>query len=157
MKLYFLVFLVLALTGCAGNSEKITTDDDCWNYVRKAAEFRAEGSYQKSLDEIEKHNVCDKSEVRMSYFYHKGWTYYEMGEYERAVEAFTYGLETDPNYFYAYWRRGLAHEAAGDIESAQKDYRKGYDVGVEAHGDKFFEYMSKNLDVKVKLMQDWGA
>ena len=69
--------------------------------------------HEKSLDEIEKHGACDKSEVRMSYHYHKGWTYHEMGMFAEAVGEYTEGLKTQPNYMHAYWRRGLAYEAMG--------------------------------------------
>ena len=130
------------------NNNKTSIDGDCWGYVSNAVKLRDTGKYYESLEEIERHNVCDKSETRMSYFYHKGWTLYEMGKYQSAVEAFTKGLETDKNYIYAYWRRGLALEALGDVKEAQEDYRRGYEVGLKEHGKKFFEYWKRIQKLK---------
>jgi len=126
-------------------------------YVDKAFELRNENKYQESLVEIEKHGVCDKSEIRMSYHYHKGWTLYEMGRYEAAIEEYLEGLKTEPTYFFAYWRLGLAYESLGDAENARKAYRNGYEVGVKEYGQKFFESMENNPEVKLKLIHGWNA
>lgn len=130
--------------------------EDCWSYLRNAYTLRVMGAYQESLDEIEKHGACDKSEVKMSYFFHKGWTFHEIGEHQKAITAFTEGLKTQPEYLFAYWRRGMAYEALGDVENARKDYKKGYELGVAQHGDKFTEFISKNPPAKEKLVQDWA-
>ena len=151
----FVILLLIALTACSSSRHESVSGEDCWTYIRKAIDLRGSGKYNESLAEIEKHGACDKSEIRMSYFYHKGWTYHEMGEYQNAVDAFSRGLETQPDYFYAHWRRGLSYEALGDTVQAQKNYRLGYEVGVNEHGNKFFEYMDKNPEVKKNLVQDW--
>ena len=93
----------------------------------------------------------------MPYYYHKGWTYHEMGKFQKAIAAFSKGLETQPTYFYAYWRRGLSYEGLGDIENAQRDYRKGYEVGIEDLGEEFFDYMDIYPEVEKKLVQDWDS
>lgn len=130
MKIFYVLGLAFLILSCTSTNEKSTKVENCWGYISNAVKFRSEGKYEDSLLEIEKHNVCDKSEIRMSYFYHKGWTLYEMKEYQRAVEAFTSGLETEPNYIYAYWRRGLAYEAMGEIQNAQESYRQGYELSL---------------------------
>ncbi len=157
MKKWIAAGLLPILAACSNSQYDSVSQRDCWAYVGKAIELRESGKYQESLDEIEKHGSCDKSEVRMSYFYHKGWTYHEMGKYRKAVHAFAKGLETQPDYIYAYWRRGLAYEALGDMEQAKENYRQGYEIGVKEHGYEFFEFMDKNPDVKAKLVRGWDA
>lgn len=131
MKRVFVALLLILLTACSGGAHKSVSGENCWTYIKKAADFRESGRYEESLAAIEEHGACDKSEVRMSYFYHKGWTFHEMGEYQKAINAFTRGLETQPDYIYAYWRRGLAYEALGDMDQAEKNYRKAYDRAFE--------------------------
>lgn len=145
--------MVLLLSACSA-TKTVVNDENCWLYVKKATELRTQKRYNESLEQVEKHGACDKSSVRMSYHYHKGWTYYEMGDYEKAIQEFTEGLKTQKGYMYAYWRRGLAYEALGNFEAAESDYRTGYEVGLKEHGEKFFEYMEKNPSVKEKFMKN---
>ena len=86
---------ILATNGaCTGWS---TRQQDCSAAVPRAIELRAAGSYEAALEQLEMHNRCDKSPVRMSYFYHLGWTYHEMGRYEEALQAYDNGLLTQPD------------------------------------------------------------
>ncbi len=89
----------------------------------------------------------------MSYFYHLGWTYYEMGEYDRAIAAFTEGLKTQPDYLHAYVRRGLAFEKIGNFKSANNDFSRAYKLGMEGDSQKFLEYLEKNPEIKAKLIK----
>jgi tetratricopeptide (TPR) repeat protein len=118
----------------------------------RAIELRAAGSYQEALEQLELHNRCDKSPVRMSYYYHLGWTYHEMGRYEEALQAYDNGLRTQPDYLYAYWRRGLAHEALGQTEKAARDYQRAYAMGMERNPVRFLQQMEENPDIAEKLL-----
>lgn len=151
-----LIALIL-LTSCSTERPtKVKQDEDCWSYIRNAVKFRADKNYPAALSEIEKHNSCDLkagSDSRMSYFYHLGWTYYEMGEYDRAIAAFTEGLKTQPDYLHAYVRRGLAFEKIGNFKSANNDFSRAYKLGMEGDSQKFLEYLEKNPEIKAKLIK----
>ena len=125
---------------------------DCWSPIRKAVAFREQKNFNAALEQIELHNQCDKSKARMSYYYHLGWTYAEMGEFTKAIDAYSEGLKTDPNYPFAYWRKGLAYEKLGKIAEAQADYQKAYTLGMENNPDKFKEFLNENPDVAEKLI-----
>ncbi len=151
MKRIYLIFTIIFLSSCAAKKETPAPEVNCWGYVSKAIELRKQKDFQGSLRQIELHGLCDKSEVRMSYYYHLGWTYYEMNEYSKAVDAFTEGLKTEPQYVYAYWRRGLAYEKLGEFAKAEADYKQAYEIGMSKDPDKFLEVLEKNPDVKEKL------
>lgn len=125
---------------------------DCFSPLKKAIAFREQKNFTAALEQIELHNQCDKSKVRMSYYYHLGWTYAEMGEYTKAVEAYSEGLKTEPGYPFAYWRRGLAYEKLSKAPEAQADYKKAYDVGIEKNPEKFKEFLNLNPDIAEKLL-----
>ncbi len=153
------IILILSLLVVACSTEKVAridSQEDCWGYIGQAIKYRKSKNYSEALKEIEKHNVCDlkaKSESRMSYFYHLGWTHYEMGQYREAISDFTEGLKTQPDYLYAYWRRGLAFEKLGELSKAKSDYARAYEIGMKNNPQKFFEAMEKNPEIKEKLMQ----
>jgi lipoprotein NlpI len=54
-----------------------------------------------------------------------------MGHYDRAVEAFTSGLRHQPDYAWAYYRRGLSYEAMGEAARARADFEKAYALSPE--------------------------
>ena len=74
-----------------------------------------------------------------------------MGEFTKAIDAYSEGLKTDPNYPFAYWRKGLAYEKLGKIAEAQADYKKAYTLGMENNPDKFKEFLNENPDIAEKL------
>ena len=47
------------------------------------------------------------------------------GDVKAAIEHLDRVIAIDPNYFYAYYQRGLAFEAAGDLDAAKRSYREG--------------------------------
>ena len=54
--------------------------------------------------------------------------YKKIGDTGKAIEYLDRVIQLDPGYCYAYHQRGLAHEAAGDIESAKRSYREGIET-----------------------------
>jgi len=130
----------------------IALKPDCWIPLKKAIAFREQKNFNAALEQIELHNQCDESRERMSYYYHLGWTYAEMGEFTKAIDAYSEGLKTQPNYPFAYWRRGLAYEKLGKVLEAQADYKKAYDVGMEKDPEKFKELLNENPDIAEKIM-----
>lgn len=130
----------------------IALQPDCWIPLKKAIAFREQKNFNAALEQVELHNQCDKSKERMSYYYHLGWTYAEMGEAAKAIDAYSEGLKTQPNYPFAYWRRGMAYENLGKATEAQADYKKAYDLGMQKNPEKFKEFLNENPDVAEKLV-----
>lgn len=130
----------------------IALKPDCWSYIRKAVQLREKKQFNESLLQIELHNQCDTSNVKMSYYYHLGWTYSEMGELNKALQAYTEGLKTEPNYLFAYWRRGLAHEKLGDTKAAKADFEKAYLIGAQNKPEEFKKFLSDNPSIAEKLL-----
>ena len=130
----------------------IALKPDCWKYIRKAADFREQKNFNAALEQIESYNQCDTSKVRMPYYYHLGWTYADMGDYNKAIDAYSEGLKTDPNFLFAYWRRGLAYEKLGKTSEAQADYKEAYETGMEKNPEKFKDFLNENPDIGEKLM-----
>jgi tetratricopeptide (TPR) repeat protein len=154
MKTLLFVVLLNLISGCANTlPKKATVEVDCWDYLLKAIVFREASEYQNALEYIDTYRVCEKHDVGMPYYYHKGWTYLEMGEAEESIKEFSKGIIHQPTYIFAYWRRGLAHESMGNLESAKLDFRTAYEVGKKEFGDKFPEVMEKNPKVAAKLLQ----
>ena len=130
----------------------IALKPDCWSYIRKAAGLREQKNFNASLEQIELYNQCDTSKVRMPYYYHLGWTYADMGDYAKAVDAYSEGMKTEPNLPFAYWRRGIAYEKLGKAPEAKADYAKAYALGMEENPEKFKNFLNENPDVAEKLM-----
>lgn len=57
-------------------------------------------------------------------YYHRGNTYYEKGDYERAVEAYNTAIILNPTFSEAYFNRGLCYYNLKNFERAVTDYTK---------------------------------
>ena len=47
------------------------------------------------------------------------------GDAANALEFLRRVTQTDPNYCYAYYQRGLVHESQGDTDAARRAYHEG--------------------------------
>jgi adenylate cyclase len=56
------------------------------------------------------------------FHWHVGHRYSLMRQYDRAIEQYTYALELDPQWYYAYAHRGLAYIHQGKIEEGLQSY-----------------------------------
>ncbi len=52
-------------------------------------------------------------------------TYFQMTQFDAAIEAATQAIELNPAHAPAWWQRGLAYLAKGDTSSALKDFNQG--------------------------------
>ena len=57
-------------------------------------------------------------------YYTRGYSYYELDEYEKAVEDFSEAIEIDPYDADAYIMRGLSYHKLGENKKAVDDYTK---------------------------------
>lgn len=85
---------------------------DCWvnSDYEKAIEY-----YDRAIT-LESHGI-DNIEV---WFFNRGKAYYDLGNYEKAIEDFTQAIAYTPKRKY-YAERGLAYEKMGEVEKATED------------------------------------
>jgi tetratricopeptide (TPR) repeat protein len=73
---------------------------------------------------------------------------YKKGEkLEEAITYFDRTLAVDPGYCYAYHQKGLAYEAAGDLEAARAAYRAGIAAAKEKGDAHAAEEIGGALDL----------
>jgi tetratricopeptide (TPR) repeat protein len=53
----------------------------------------------------------------------RGWAWYELRDYDRAISDFNLAIGIDPNYVRAFYYRGLAFEKKGKLQDALADFR----------------------------------
>jgi ATP-dependent 26S proteasome regulatory subunit/Flp pilus assembly protein TadD len=61
-------------------------------------------------------------------YYHRGNTYYEKGDYERAIEAYNTAIILNPTFSEAYFNRGLCHYNLKNFDKAIADYSKSAEL-----------------------------
>jgi len=88
-----------------------------------AAVHRASGNPALSLDDLSKLAALPGQAGTMPYRYHRGWTLEELGRWDEAIAEFTEGLKFQPDYDGAFWRRGCAYAATGQLRKALDDFR----------------------------------
>jgi tetratricopeptide (TPR) repeat protein len=57
----------------------------------------------------------------MKFHYHRGWTLSQLGRFDEALADFSEGLKTQPDYAWAYVRRGCANASVGQLAEALAD------------------------------------
>lgn len=87
-------------------------------YLRRLKLFRESLTALKSaqkIDELSGHPV-------MMTQYNLGWSLYELNRFEESIQAFTKGMSQQPDYPFAYLRRGLAYYKQGKNANAEEDF-----------------------------------
>jgi tetratricopeptide (TPR) repeat protein len=64
------------------------------------------------------------SGFHMPTYYHLGLALTDLGQYREAAEAFSTGLQRQPDYAWAYYARGIAYDHLGDRVDAKADFLK---------------------------------
>ena len=60
----------------------------------------------------------------------RGATYYQIGDYDRAIEDYSKAIELNANYVDAYLNRGITYNDKGDYDRAIEDYTKSNRVKI---------------------------
>jgi tetratricopeptide (TPR) repeat protein len=66
---------------------------------------------------------------RMGAFNNRGIAYRRLGEDDKALQDFTWAIESDPDWATSYINRGQMYEARGDLAKALADFDKAIEVG----------------------------
>ncbi|MCF4998751.1 tetratricopeptide repeat protein [Pseudomonas syringae] len=95
-----------------------------------SAMYRDSGNPKKAL-EIVQYNLDNGmgeagkgSGFHMPTYYHLGLALTDLGQYREAAEAFSTGLQRQPDYAWAFYARGIAYDHLGDKGDAKADFMK---------------------------------
>lgn len=95
-----------------------------------SAMYRDAGNPKKAL-ELVQYNLDNGlgeagkgSGFHMPTYYHLGLALTDLGQYREAAEAFSTGLQRQPDYAWAYYARGIAYDHLGSKDDAKVDFLK---------------------------------
>jgi tetratricopeptide (TPR) repeat protein len=134
--------------------------DDFRATIRLAAVARARGQLDRSLELINGLAVRHGPQTGMRYHYHRGWTLNAMGRFDEAIVDFTAGLETQPDYYWAYLRRACAYAGSGRLEYALSDLESGMAILRRTYGDRTPETrgdLTRALEIQSMLKNKLAA
>jgi tetratricopeptide (TPR) repeat protein len=99
-------------------------DERFWSTIRIAATYRILGDDRRALSTIDTLMENGKPPEGMPFHYHRGWTLTNLGRTREAVDEFTAGLRTQPDYEGAYSRRACALAREGRLSEALDDQQR---------------------------------
>ncbi|MGC5700087.1 tetratricopeptide repeat protein [Pseudomonas sp. NFXW11] len=89
--------------------------------------YREAGNPQKALELVQSNLDSNLGEAgkgagfNMPTYYHLGQALYDLGRYREAAEAYSAGLQKQPDYAWAFYHRGLAYDKLGQTDDARAD------------------------------------
>lgn len=94
------------------------------DYLSRANSYRLSGNPSAALDDIKAAGSAYPDKRGTPYYYHLGWNLYLLGRYDDAIEALTSAIAQQPNYYWAYFWRGLSYDKKGERAKALEDLQK---------------------------------
>ena len=93
-----------------------------------SAVARKQGYMEESLRALDKAEAIGlriyTGGPNMPLYYHRARALLVLKRYDEVVTALTTGLQHQPDYFEAFYYRGLAYEGLGRIDEAQRDFER---------------------------------
>lgn len=95
-----------------------------------SAMYRDVGNPKKALELVQYNLDNNLGETgkgagfHMPTYYHLGLALTDLGQYREAAEAFSTGLQRQPDYAWAFYARGIAYDHLGDRDYAKADFVK---------------------------------
>jgi tetratricopeptide (TPR) repeat protein len=96
--------------------------------IRTGALFRKQGRYREALAALDAFVAQSGAPEGMRMRYHRGWTLQLLGRAAEAVEELDRGLESQPDYAYAFFMRSCAHARLGRLREALADQERGLEL-----------------------------
>jgi tetratricopeptide (TPR) repeat protein len=95
--------------------------------VRIAAIYRRQGENMRALEQLDRFAASSPSSEfeGMKFHYHRGWALVRLGRFDEAVSEFDAGLQRQPDYAYAYFRRACAQASRARLADALSDMERG--------------------------------
>ncbi|NBF01716.1 tetratricopeptide repeat protein [Pseudomonas sp. Fl5BN2] len=90
--------------------------------------YREAGNPQKALQLVQSNLDANLGEAgkgsgfNMPTYYHLGQALYDLGQYREAAEAYSAGLQKQPDYAWAFYHRGLAYDKLDLTDDARSDF-----------------------------------
>ena len=130
-------------------------------FINHASYLRKLGKYQESLEPLLRAQIMDEQHGHISMMtqYNLGWSFYELEMHVEAIDAFTKGIPSQPDYPFVYFRRGLAYDRIGDLEKAKSDFGKFVEFYGSAKMDFPVSFL-KELDSvahKYEILRNFAA
>ncbi len=96
--------------------------------IRTGALFRKQGRYREALAALDTYVAQAGPREGMRIRYHRGWTLQLLDRTAEAVTELDRGLESQPDYPFAYFMRSCAHARLGHLREALADQERGLDL-----------------------------
>ena len=89
-------------------------------YTKLANTYHAMDDYPNAISNIEKAILINPDSLDL--YYTKASIYYSKTDYQTAIQTYSYILSCDSYAFFAYFMRGRAKDALGNLNEAIQDY-----------------------------------
>ncbi len=97
------------------------------NWINYSLYLRYVGRLKDSLAAVrsaEKKEQESGSGTSMMTQYQLGWALADLKQHEQAIEAYSRGIPLQPDFAFAYWRRGVSYDAIGNRAKAKADFEQ---------------------------------
>ena len=98
--------------------------------LKENAKLREELAASKGIERQEKVAAYNRAidELAADESFEKGFAYYELGNYNYAIDAYSKAIDLSPKDATAYKGRGITYDRLGNHTQAMKDYDKAIDL-----------------------------
>ena len=122
-----------------GGSHRGNTDDvvDPWDLYKEGRNLAEIGKFKEAISKL-KESIYLKPDLAYAYF-EMGKIYNGMGLFQKAVNLFDFCNRVDPNFPWAYWKKGNALLRLGKADCAIASFQKAIEL------DDYIEYFHLSL------------
>jgi tetratricopeptide (TPR) repeat protein len=117
--------------------------------IAREATYRQMGDFGAALRTLDTLVKERGPQDGMMFHYHRGWALNKLGRYAEAVKEFTAGLESQPDYTWAFAKRACAYAQQGNIALAVNDQRRALELWDQ--GQKQQDDALKDPDRRARL------
>ncbi len=101
-------------------------------YIRRASNVMGKSDDESDQDFKKALALLDKAErlwpQSKEIFFHQGWLYFCLEEYERSIEKYDNAINLDPLLIDAYYHRGNSYREIDKLKEALRDYNKAIEL-----------------------------
>lgn len=105
--------------------------------------YSALGEFDNAIENYDVSISIDNSRNNEEAFLGRGIVYYKRGEYNKAINEFTYAISINPIYKEAYNNRGLVYKTILDYHNAIKDFNNAIEIDSD-YADAYYNRAELN-------------